>query len=74
MKQPAKEDLIKFVSVFETLALFEAQHRAPYGHGIFSNEELPIPEVMRVITWMKERIEYMNNLPTTLEYLEEGLE
>lgn len=51
---PSKDDITRFLEVFDTLDKFEANHRSIRKHGAFRESELPIPEVQRVIAWLKE--------------------
>ena len=56
MSKPTAEDMEKFIKVFDQLSQFEAQQRLIRGHGCFANEQcLPIPEVVKVISWLKTK-------------------
>jgi hypothetical protein len=53
---PSREEALKFLQVVDQLCSYEGEQRTirSYG-GIFRNEELPIPEVVSVITWLTEK-------------------
>lgn len=51
---PAQADFQKFVEVFDTLNGFEVNQRAIRGYGAFDEKELPMPEVVRVVAWLRE--------------------
>lgn len=55
MKKPTSAQLRKFMEVFDTLCQFEAQTRHNRGVGCFKDTELPIPEVVAVTTWLREK-------------------
>jgi hypothetical protein len=55
MKNPTTEDLKKFMDVFDELCKFEAQTRHNRGYGCFKDSDLPIQEVVKVCSWLRER-------------------
>lgn len=55
MEKPLNEDIKKFIKVFDQLAQFEASQRVVRGYGCFKEEELPFKEVIKVISWLKEK-------------------
>lgn len=51
---PTKDEIKKFMEVFDKLNRFEAEHRARCGWGVWiESDTLPIPEVMTVTAWLK---------------------
>jgi hypothetical protein len=50
---PTKEELAKFLEIFQTLCQFEAQHRQTRNWGAFDEKDLPFPEVVAVQEWLK---------------------
>ena len=54
MQKPSNEELKKFIEVFDELSKFEAQTRHNRGVLCFTDRELPIPEVVKVCTWLRE--------------------
>lgn len=55
IKEPSKEEFIKFLKVTFTAFQFEAQQRQIRGYGAFKEEDLPVPEVVAIINWIKTR-------------------
>lgn len=55
--KPTKEDFNKFIDAFEKLASFEAFSRENRGQGCFDENDLPIPEVVKVLGWLNEELE-----------------
>ena len=56
MQEPTREEALKFLQVVDQLCSYEGEQRMlrSYG-GIFRNEELPIPEVVAMITWLTSK-------------------
>ena len=52
---PSREDFQVFVRTFEVLTNFEATQFVIRGYGAFDRKDLPIPEVRRVLDWLKEQ-------------------
>ena len=50
---PTKEEFDKFITVIERLSSFEAEHRCIRGWGMLNEADLPIPEVVNVVRWLK---------------------
>jgi hypothetical protein len=55
MEKPLNEEIKKFIKVFDQLAQFEASQRVVRGYGCFKEEDLPFKEVIKVISWLKEK-------------------
>jgi hypothetical protein len=55
MQQPTNFELEKFLKIFDTLCQFEASQRVVRGYGCFKEDELPFNEVVKVISWLKEK-------------------
>lgn len=55
MQQPTNHELEKFLKIFDTLCQFEASQRVIRGFGCFKEEELPFEEVVKVISWIKQK-------------------
>ena len=53
MNQPSPKTIARFVQVFETLSHFESSHRFTRKYGAFKEDELPIPEVIETVEWLK---------------------
>lgn len=53
MKKPTKEEIARFVQVFDLLSRFEAQQRLIRRMGALNPEGLPIPEVVTVLAWLR---------------------
>jgi hypothetical protein len=51
--QPTKQELLRFIEVFDALCNFEALQRAVRSQGVFNPKDLPIPEVVKVLAWLK---------------------
>lgn len=52
---PSNKDIRRFVEVVVILDEFEANQRLLRGHGAFpSGMVMPIPEVQRVMAWLRE--------------------
>jgi len=47
------EQIAKFVAVFEALSAYEAEQEFIRGHGLFSKEDCPMPEVVTVLAWLR---------------------
>jgi hypothetical protein len=56
MEKPAGEEIKKFIKVFDQLAQFEASQRVVRGYGCFKEEDLPFQEVVKVISWLKQKV------------------
>lgn len=54
--KPTKAQVEKFIAVFYSLSEFEATHRLIRSWGLFNEEsdKLPIPDVMEVMSWLKQ--------------------
>lgn len=50
---PQKEDMQKFLKVFDALSLFESHCRIARGYGAFSQNEVPCESTVRVVEWMR---------------------
>lgn len=56
-KIPNKEQIEKFLEIYDRLAMFEGTQRLIRQHGAFTKEEIrkfPIPEVEIVYNWLKK--------------------
>jgi hypothetical protein len=53
MNQPSPKTIARFVQVFETLSHFESSHRFTRKYGAFKEAELPIPEVVETLGWLR---------------------
>lgn len=54
--EPTKEEIERFIEVFNTLDRFEAQTRYARGYGAFSKGAvMPSPEVVKVIAWLQKQ-------------------
>ena len=53
MNLPTKEEIKKFLDVFDSLSKFEAEHRVLRNWGLWNESELPFPEVLKVVAWLK---------------------
>lgn len=53
VNKPTKEEIKKFLEVFDTLNEFEASQRRLRGYGALNENELPIPEVLKVYEWLE---------------------
>jgi len=56
MEKPTNDDIEKFIKVFDQLCQFEASSRVVRGHGAFKESDLPFTEVVKVTSWLKQRI------------------
>ncbi len=54
MTQPTKQELKKFLELFDKLIKFEADQRKVRGYSCFTEQDLPFPEIIKVIAWLKE--------------------
>ena len=54
MSVPSKQVLKRFLEVFDKLCAFEAETRMVRGYGVFTEEEIPIPEVVTVRQWLEK--------------------
>lgn len=68
---PTKEEFEKFITVIERLSSFEAEHRYIRGWGMLNEAELPIPEVVNVVTWLKSSQDLKDKV-RELENLSQG--
>lgn len=58
---PTKQELEKFLEVFDKLSNYEANQRMNrFAGGIFKEKDLPIPEVKKVYKWL-ENLSNSNN-------------
>jgi len=57
--KPTKEQVAKFIDVFHKLSEFEATHRLIRSWGLFNEDtdKLPIPDVMKVMNWLKKEFD-----------------
>ena len=53
--RPTKDETLIFLEVFDRLAQFEAEQRMIRGYGVFKTQELPIPEVVVTLNWLKSQ-------------------
>lgn len=53
MREPNPQEISKFLDLFSKLDNFEAMNRHIRGWGILKAEELPLPEIMNVMRWLK---------------------
>ena len=60
LKEPKKEQIKKFVEVFEKLSQFEAEHRSLRNWGVFNNPD-ELHEICKitipVLKWLKEKVD-----------------
>ena len=70
MTTPSVDEFKVFLDVFSRLIEFEKSHRLRCGWGCFdeNSEKLPIPEVVKVQSWLQE---WSNPLPTPTISMEE---
>jgi len=54
VEKPTKEEITKFIDVFEDLCAFEGQQRFIRGYGAFEEKDLPFPEVVKTLEWLKK--------------------
>lgn len=57
IEKPTSEEIKIFLEIFDKLANFESQQRFIRGNAVFEKSELPIPEVVKVINWLREKTE-----------------
>jgi hypothetical protein len=57
MEKPTSEEIKKFIDVFDRLCKFEADHRNVRKWGCFKDDEVPIPEVVKVSSWLRSKVE-----------------
>lgn len=58
---PTPNDITVFLNTFAKLDQFEAEHRARSGWGVWHQDTLlPIPEVARVIKWLRTLLTQTN--------------
>ena len=50
---PSREELLRFLECVNDLSQFEVETRLMRGYGVFREQELPIPEVVGVMTWLR---------------------
>jgi hypothetical protein len=53
MNQPSPKTIARFIEVFETFSHFESTQRFTRKYGAFKENELPIPEVVETIEWLR---------------------
>jgi len=54
MKQPGRRKIKRFLDVIEQLDRYEATQRHIRGRGAGIPGPLPVPEVVEVLSWLKE--------------------
>ena len=54
---PTKEQIKRFLEVFDKLAAFEGMQRNVRNQGCFNEKDLPIPEVVVVYKWLEKKKE-----------------
>lgn len=54
--KPSPEDIRIFLDAFKKLDEFECRTRLIREHGAFNSEVLPIPAVVTVLAWLKNKI------------------
>lgn len=54
MEQPTPLELRRFLEVVEQLDHFESMQRHIRGYGAFDPAELPVPEVVTTLAWLRE--------------------
>jgi len=58
---PTKQELEKFLEIFNKLSDYESGQRFNrYAGGVFQEKDLPFPEVVKVYKWLKNLIEANN--------------
>ena len=63
MQEPTREEALKFLQILDRLCMYEIEQRMIRSHvgrsygGIFHNEELPIPEVVTVVSWLNSKFD-----------------
>jgi len=55
MTEPTKEEIATFIKIFDELDLFEAQHFLNRGWGAWAERDFPIPAVVAVMKWLREK-------------------
>ena len=55
MTEPTKEEIRKFLKIFDLLTQFEAEQRSIRGYGAIKEEDCLVPSVVRVYGWLKEK-------------------
>lgn len=55
--EPTKEEIKEALEAIHRLCVFEADTRHIRGYGGFKIEELPIPGLVKLCAWLKEKSE-----------------
>ena len=66
--EPTKEEITKFLNIFNALSTFESNQFLFRGYGAFDRKEvvMPIPSVVKVMQWLENKCEH--NVPTVAGY------
>jgi len=56
VEAPTRTEFLEFLTVFETLAVFEIQMARKYGVGAFPAEGRPNPAVVKTMAWLREQM------------------
>ena len=54
MEKLTKEEIKIALNAINRLCIFECEQRHIRGYGVFSKKDLPVPELVKLIEWLKE--------------------
>lgn len=55
IEKPTQEEIKVFIEVIDILVKFEAEQRHIRGYGAFIEQDLPIPEFVKVRQWLVDK-------------------